>query len=44
MFVSSVDAGCSFSQYKHLLNDQGENLTQKNNMQLTMLYDNGNLE
>ena len=44
MPVTSVDAERSFSQYKHLMNKQRENLTPENTKQFTMLYFNSDLE
>ena len=44
MPVSSVDVEMSFSQYKHLLNDRREGLTEANTKQLLMLYFNGDIE
>ena len=44
MPVTSIDVECSFSQYKHLMNKQRENLTFENTKQFTMLYFNGDLE
>jgi hypothetical protein len=42
--VASVDVERSFSQYKHLLNDRREGLSEENTRQLVMLYYNGDLE
>ena len=42
--VASVDVERSFSQYKHLLNDRRESLSEANTKQLVMLYYNGDLE
>ena len=44
MPVASVDVERSFSQYKHLLNDRRESLTEENTKQLVMLYYNGDIE
>ena len=44
MPVASVDVERSFSQYKHLLNDRRENLTEENTKRLVMLYYNGDIE
>ena len=44
MPVSSVDVERSFSQYKHLLNDRREVLTEENTKRLLMLYYNGDIE
>ena len=44
MPVSSVDVETSFSQYKHLLNDRREVLTEENTKRLLMLYYNGDIE
>lgn len=44
MPVSSVDVERSFSQYKHLLNDRRESLTDDNTRRLMMLYFNGDIE
>ena len=41
---ASVDVGRSFSQYKHLLNDRRESLTEENTKRLVMLYHNGDIE
>ena len=41
MPVASVDVERSFSQYKHLLNDRVESLTEENTQRLVMLYHNG---
>ena len=42
--VISVDVEKSFSQYKHLLNDRRETLTEENSKRLMMLYCNGDVE
>ena len=42
--VASVDVERSFSQYKHILNDRRESLSEANTKQLVMLYYNGDLE
>ena len=44
MSVTSVDVERSFSEYKHLLNDKRERLTEKNTRQLMILYYNGDIE
>ena len=44
MPVASVDVERSFSQYKHLLNDRRESLTEENTKRLVMLYHNGDIE
>ena len=44
MPVTSVDVERSFSQYKHLLNDRRESLTEDNTKRLLMLYFNGDIE
>ena len=44
MPVASVDVERSFSQYKHLLNDRRESLTDENTERLVMLYHNGDIE
>ena len=44
MPVSSVDVERSFSQYKHLLNDRRESLTQSNTKMMAMMYFNGDIE
>ena len=44
MPVSSVDVERSFSEYKHILNDRREALTELNTKQLVMLYHNGDIE
>lgn len=44
MPVASVDVERSFSQYKHLLNDRRESLTEENTKRLVMLYYNGDIE
>ena len=44
MPVASVDVERSFSQYKHLLNDRRESLTQQNTKMLAMMYFNGDIE
>lgn len=44
MPVTSVDVERSFSQYKHLLNDRREGLTEENTKRLMMLYFNGDVE
>ena len=41
MPVTSVDVERSFSQYKHLLNDRRESLTEEHTKCLLMLYFNG---
>ena len=40
----SIDAECSFSRYKHLLNKQCESLSLENSKQLTTLYYNGDFK
>lgn len=42
--VTSVDVERSFSQYKHLLSDRRESLTEDNTRSLIMLYYNGDIE
>ena len=44
MPVTSVEAERSFSNYKHILNDRRESLTQENTKRLMMLYYNGDVE
>ena len=44
MPVVSVDVERSFSQYKHILNDRRESLTEQNTKRLVMLYFNGDIE
>ena len=44
MPVTSIDVEHPFSQYKHLIIKQRENLTPENTKQFTMLYFNGDLE
>ena len=44
MLVASVDVELSFSQYKHLLIDRRESLTEENTKRLIMLYYNGDIE
>ena len=44
MPVTSVSVERSFSQYKHLLNDRRERLTEENTRRLMMLYYNGDIE
>ena len=44
MPVTSVDVERSFSQYKHLLKDRREGLTEENTKRLIMLYFNGDVE
>ena len=44
MPVVSVDIERSFSQYKHILNDRRESLTEQNTKRLVMLYFNGDIE
>ena len=44
MPVASVDVERSFSQYKHLLNDRRESITEENMKRLVMLYFNGDIE
>ena len=44
MPVASVDVERSFSQYKHILNDRRESLTEENTTRLVMLYHNGDIE
>ena len=44
MPVASVDCERSFSQYKHLLNDRRESLSEENTKRLVMLYYNGDIE
>lgn len=43
MPVTFVDVERSFSQYKHLLNDRRESLTEENTKRLVMLYYNGDI-
>ena len=43
MPVASVDVEYSFSQYKHLLNDRREGLSEENTESLVMLYHNAGL-
>ena len=42
--VTSVDVEHSFSQYKHILNGQGESLIEENTKKLVMLYFNEDIE
>ena len=42
--VTSVDVERSFSQYKYLLNERRESLTDENTRRLMMLYYNGDIE
>ena len=42
--VTCVGAECSFSRYKHLLNNQHESLTLENTKKLTVLFYNGDLK
>ena len=44
MPVTSVDVERSFSQYKYLLNERRESLTQDNTKRLMLLYFNGDIE
>ena len=44
MPVTSVDVERSFSQYKHILNERRESLTEENTKRLLMLYFNGDIE
>lgn len=44
MPVSSVDVERSFSNYKHLMNDRRERLTEENIRRLMILYYNGDIE
>ena len=44
MPVTSVDVERSFSEYKHLLNDRRERLTEENTRRLMILYYNGDIE
>ena len=44
MPVASVDVERSFSQYKHILNDRRESLTEENTKRLVLLYYNGDIE
>ena len=44
MPVTSVDVERSFSNYKHLLNDRRERLTEENTRRLMILYYNGDIE
>lgn len=44
MPVTSVDVERSFSEYKHLLNDRRERLTEENIQRLMILYFNGDIE
>ena len=44
MPVASVDVERSFSQYKHILNDRRENLTEENTKRLAILNFNGDIE
>ena len=44
MPVASVDVERSFSQYKHILNDRRESLTEENTKRMVMLYYNGDIE
>ena len=43
MPVASVDVERSFSQYKHILSDRRESLTEENTKRLLMLYFNGDI-
>ena len=42
--MTSVDVERSFSQYKYLLNERRESLTQDNTKRLMLLYFNGDIE
>jgi len=44
MPVTSVEVERSFSNYKHLLNDEKESLTEENTCRLMILYYNGDIE
>ena len=44
MPVTSVEAERSFSNYKNILNDRRESLTQENTKRLMMLYYNGDVQ
>ena len=44
MPVASVDVERNFSQYKHILNDRRESLTEENTKRLVLLYYNGDIE
>ena len=44
MPVASVDVERSFSNYKHLMNDRRERLTEENTLWLMILYYNGDIE
>ena len=44
MPVTSVEVEHSFSQYKHILNERRESLTDENTRRLVMLYYNGDIE
>ena len=44
MPVASVDVERSLSQYKYLLNDRRESLSEENTERLVMLYHNGDIE
>ena len=44
MPVASVDCECSFSLYKHILNDIRVSLTDENTKRLLLLYHNGDSE
>jgi hypothetical protein len=44
MPVASVDVERSFSQYKHIINDRRESLTEENTKRLLLLHYNGDIE
>ena len=44
MPITSIDVERSFSQYKHILNDRRESLTEENTKRMVMLYYNGDIE
>ena len=44
MPVASVDVERSFLQYKHILNDRRESLTEENTKRMVMLYYIGDIE
>jgi glucose-6-phosphate isomerase len=44
MPVASVDVERSFSQYKYILNDRRESLTEENTKRLLLLYYNSDIE
>ena len=44
MPIASVDVECSLSQYKHILNNRRESLTEENTKRMVMLYYNGDIE